>query len=258
MQPDSLWTDDVCFPLAPGLRLQLTGRVNDQMAIEAIAWGFQDWSIGRAIYGDPAGQTVLAQSPWLQMPVIDDSLGYTYNSQIANVELNQRFKLFSFDPYRGISWLWGFRYLHEEDDLSLAASDVASGSHEVLDWQTKNNLIGARLGLQWAWGWDRFQLSTEAKVGLYANIYSQHGNDSATGVANFQPFDVSHDGTAFAAIFELSILLRYRITQCLWLRAGYQYYGATGLALAPRQLADYDAGGSIGLDGLSLGAEMTW
>jgi hypothetical protein len=49
----------------------------------------------------------------------------------------------------------------------------------------------------------------------------------------------------------------YRITSCMWLRAGYQYYSVTGLALGPRQLGGYDAGSSVGLDGLSLGLELT-
>jgi hypothetical protein len=258
VQPDSLWSDDVLFPLTPGVRFQLIGRINDRMAIETTAWGFHDWSIGREIYGDPDGETVLAHSDWLHMPNMDNTLGYNYSSQIANVELNQRFKFYSFDPYRGLSWLWGVRYLYLTDDLTLSGSDLYTGGHEDLEWQTKNNLIGAQLGLQWAWGWDRFQLSTEAKIGLYANVYSQHKTDTGSGIADFQPLDVSHNGSDLAAVFEFSVLLRYRVTSCLWLRAGYQYYGVTGVALGPRQLADYDASGSVGFDGLSLGAELTW
>ena len=33
-------------------------------------------------------------------------------------------------------------------------------------------------------------------------------------------------------VFEASALLRYRLVKELWLRAGYQYYCITGLALA--------------------------
>ena len=66
-QADSLWSDDVLFPLAPGVRLQLTARVTDRMAIEACGWGLQQWSVGRTINADPGGG-VLAYSPWLQMP----------------------------------------------------------------------------------------------------------------------------------------------------------------------------------------------
>jgi len=257
VRTDSLWTDDVLFPLAPGIRFQLVGRITDQMAIETTCWGLQNWSVGRAIYGDPVGETVLAHSAWLQTPDLDDSLGYTYSSQVANVEFNQRFKLWSYDPYRAFSWLWGVRYFRLADDLTLSGSDLYTDAHETLNWQTKNNLVGMQLGLQWAWGWDRFQLSTEAKIGLFANIYSQQGTDSVSGTGGFPSFDASHSGTDLAALFELSVLLRYRVTSCLWLRAGYQCYGVTGLALSPRQLADYDAGGTVGLDGLSLGLELT-
>jgi hypothetical protein len=257
VRTDSLWSDDVLFPLEPGIRFQLIGRITDQMAIEANTWGLQQWSVGRTIYGDPMRETVLGQSPWLQSPYFDDSLGYTYSSQVANVELNQRFKLLSYDPYRAFSWLWGVRYFYSSDDFTLSGSDLYTGDHETLNWQTKNNLIGAQLGLQWAWGWNRFQLSTEAKIGLFANVYSQHGIDSYSGTGGFQPFDVSHSGTDLSALFEFSLLLRYRITECMWLRGGYQYCGMTGLALGPRQLGGYDAGGGVGLDGLSVGLELT-
>jgi hypothetical protein len=256
-ETDSLWSDDVLFPLAPGVRFQLVSRITDRMTVEATCWGLQDWSIGRTIYGDPDGQTVLAHSSWLQTPDFDTSLGYTYSSQVANVEINQRFKFNSYDPYRALSWLWGVRYFHLSDDFTLSGSDWLTGDSESLNWQTKNNLIGMQLGLQGTWGSDRFQLCTEVKIGLFANIYSQHGVDSAVGTPGFEPFDVSHSGTDLSALFEVSILLRYRVTKCAWLRLGYQAYGVTGLALGPRQLDSYDTNGSLGLDGLSLGLEIT-
>ena len=251
----------LCFRCAPGVRLQLIARITDQMALEASGWGLQQWSIGRTIYGDPVGESVLAYSSWLQTPGIinglDTSLGYTYSSEVANAEINQRFKLFSFDPYRSFSWLWGVRYFHLSDDFTLSGVDLHPADSESLNWRTNNNLVGLQAGLNWTWGWDRFQLSTEAKIGLFANVYSQHGIDSAVGTAGVQPFDISHGSTDLAAIFEFSLLARYRVTECLWVRAGYQCYGITGLALGPRQLGGYDASGSVGLDGLSLGIEFT-
>ena len=122
------------------------------------------------------------------------------------------------------------------DDFILSGSDLYSNTDEDLNWRTKNNLIGMQLGLQWTWGWDRFQLSTEGKVGLFANVYSQQGTDSINGSASYPGFDVSHSGTDLSALFEFSLLARFRLTECMWLRAGYQYYCATGLATGPRQL----------------------
>jgi hypothetical protein len=254
---DHLWSDDALFTLQPGIRLQLVGRITDQMAIEASCWGLQHWSVGHTIFGDPAGRTVLAHSDWLQTADFDNSLGYTLTSDVANVEINQRFKWLSFDPYRSLSWLWGVRYFYLSDDFGLNGSDLGTGTFENLSWRTKNNLIGAQLGLQWAWGWDRFQLSAEAKVGLFANAYAQQGIDAIGGPVNFQQLDASHSGTDLAALVEFSLLARFRLTSCMWLRAGYQCYGVTGLATGPRQLGGYDSSGSVGLDGLSLGLELT-
>jgi hypothetical protein len=257
-QTDSMWSDDVLFPLEPGIRLQLVGRITDQTAIEATYWGLQQWSIGETIYGEPVGETIITHSPWLALANFDNSLGYTYTSQVNNVEINQRFKLFSFDPSRAFTWLWGVRYFRLSDNFTLSGSNLNPVYDENLNWQTQNNLIGMQLGLQWVWGWNRFQLSTELKIGLFANAYSQQGTDSASGaIGGFQAFDGSHSGTDLASLLEFSVLLRYRLTPNMWLRAGYQYYGVTGLALGPQQLAGYDAGSNIGLDGVSLGLELT-
>jgi hypothetical protein len=256
---DWLGSDDVLFPLEPGIRLQLIGQVSDGMAIDVTGWGLQQWSVGRAVYGDPEGLTVLAYSPWLQTsPLIngfDDNLAYTYKSQVANVELNQRFRFCTYDPFNTAAWLWGVRYFYLSDDFSLSGSDLTTGTYENLDWQTKNNLIGLQLGMQWTRGWDRFQLNTEVKVGLFANVYSQEGADSVSGPSGAQPYNLSHSGTDLAALFEASIAARYRVTSCLWLRAGYQFYYAAGLATGPRQLGGFDHNGDVGLDGLSLGME---
>ena len=258
VRPSELWSDDVWFPLQPGIRFQLVGRMTDQMSLESTCWGLQHWSVGRTIYGDPARESVLAQSDWLHIPFLDDSLGYSYSSDVANAEINQRFKLYSFDPYRALTWLWGVRYFHFSDNFTLSGSNLHPYASESLNWKTKNDLVGMQLGLQWNRGWDRFQLSSEVKVGLFANIYSQHGIDTDVGTAGFQPFDVSHGSTDLSAMFEFSLLLRYRISSCMWFRAGYQYYGVTGLAIGPRQLGGrFDSDGSLGLDGLSVGLEWT-
>ncbi len=263
---DGLFSDDVLFPLEAGLRFQIGARIDDKRAIQATYWGMQQWSIGRAIYGDPDGQTVLAQSSWLQLPALigglDDFLGYTYTSRVDNCEINQRLALDWYGPFVGANWLWGVRYFRLSDHFTLSGSDLATGDFENLDFQTTNNLFGLQTGIQWIRGWDRLQLTTEAKFGLLANSYTRRGRDSAGGPtgapSGFQPLDVSHDGTELSALFEVSFLATFRISRQLWARAGYQLYYVTGLALAPRQLAGLDHHGTVGLDGLSLGLEAAW
>ncbi|MEN6405650.1 MAG: hypothetical protein ABFC77_04175 [Thermoguttaceae bacterium] len=251
---EHLWSDDKLFYLAPGLRLQVTGQVTDQMSIEAVGWGLQNWSIERTLYTDSNWGNIWVYSPWLANDYFDDAIGYRYKSQVANAELNQRFQFLAFEPYRSCSWLWGVRYLHLSDDFSLFGENF-DGGYDALDLKTKNNLVGMQLGLQTGFGGERFQLSVEAKVGLYANLYSQKFAEAVGGNLGDAYVDGSHSGTELSALFELSILLRYRIAESLWLRGGYQYCGLTGLALGPRQLNGYDAGGTLDLDGLFVGVE---
>ncbi len=59
---DSLYSDDVSFPLAAGMRLEISGKLGNDITLAATYWGLQQWSVGRTIYGDPYQDTVLAYS----------------------------------------------------------------------------------------------------------------------------------------------------------------------------------------------------
>ena len=70
--------------------------------------------------------------------------------------------------------------------------------------------------------------------------------------------DSANSGGGVSGLFEVSVAARYRLGEYLWLRLGYQAYCMTGLAMAPRQLGGFEHGGTLVLDGLSLGMESTW
>ena len=189
---------------------------------------------------------------------MNNTLGYTYTSRVDSAEINQRIKLNTYNPFWNVNWLWGVRYFHLSDDFALSGSDIDPDNSETLAYKTQNNLVGLQTGLQWLWGSVRSQAGIEGKVGLMDNFYTQQGTDSATG-ATIIPFNGSHSGSDLAGLFEISVLVRLRLAQALWLQAGYQYYCVTGLALGPRQLGGcWDRGGVVGLDGLSLGLEAAW
>ena len=193
---------------------------------------------------------------------LDNSLGYTYGSQIQNVEVNALFRLNPSDPYWEVDWLCGVRYVYFADNFTLTGVDDLNSASEQLDYNTTNNLIGVQTGLLFVHGWSRFQWEAGLKVGLMANIYHQHGTDTASnpsGIpAGFTPYDISNSGSGLSALFELSLAARYRLTDNLGLRLGYQVYDITGLALAPRQLGSFGHGGNVAFDGLSIGLQATW
>jgi hypothetical protein len=255
---DQLYSDDVVFPLEAGLRLEISRRFDNNMTLAATYWGLQQWSVGNAIYGDPVGETILAYSPYLQLPSFYTSLGYTYGSQIHNVEFNALYRLNPDDPYWEVNWLCGVRYVYFADNFSLTGID--SSATESLNSNTTNNLIGAQTGLFFVRGWSRFQWEAGLKVGLMANIYHQHATDTASdGSGDATVFsDNSNSGSGLSALFEVSVGVRYRLTDNLGLRLGYQVYDITGLALGPRQLGSFGHGGNVCLDGLSLGLQANW
>ena len=135
-------------------------------------------------------------------------------------------------------------------------------SRRISAIKPENNLAGMQLGLQSIRGWERFQVVTEGKAGVFANFYTQQKTDTASGPAqyltDFAPVDESQHGTDVAAMFELSIMARFRCTDHLWLRLGYQVYCVTGLALGPAQLNGYTHNSTVALDGLSAGVDMAW
>jgi opacity protein-like surface antigen len=261
--PDSLYSDDVPFPLAAGLRLEISRKFDNDITLAATYWGLQQWSVGRTIYGDPNRYTVLAFSPLLQLPTLlnglDNSLGYNYGSQIENVEFNATLRLNPSDPYWEVDWLCGVRYVYLADNFTLTGSDILNNASEQLAYNTTNNLIGAQTGFLFVHGWSRFQWEAGLKFGLMANIYHQHGTDTASNPPpGFTPYDISNSGSDFSALFEVSVGVRYRLMDNLGLRLGYQFYDITGLALAPRQLGSFGHGGNVALDGFSIGLQATW
>ncbi len=263
---DNLYSDDATFPLAAGVRLEIGRKLTDNITLEATYWGLQQWSVGNSLYGDPNNYTVLAFSPYLQLPTLlnglDDTLGYSYESQVENVELNVSFRLNSDNPYWRLDWLWGARFINLSDQFTLTGSDIANSASENFASSTSNNLIGVQTGLLFVHGWERFQWETGVKAGLMVNIFRQHVTDTAAdplGVpGGFVPFDVSNDGSAVSGVFEVTVGARIRLTDLLWLRLGYDFYDITSLALGPRQLSSFGHGGNVALDGLSVGLQATW
>ncbi len=210
----NLYSDDVDFPLQAGIRLEVSHKITDYFTISATYWGLQQWSVGNSIPGDPIGESVLAYSPYLQLSApppngisgFDTSLGYTYASQVENVEINALFRLNSDTAYWQFDWLVGARYVNLADQFTLTGIDGYTGAEENLAYNTTNNLVGVQTGLLLVRGWERFEWETGVKAGLMANIYRQNGSDTISGLASPPPgFSVSDNGTGVAALFEVSV-----------------------------------------------------
>jgi hypothetical protein len=264
---DQLTSGNQFFPLEAGVKFQIGYRINDNDAIEMTYWGLQQWSVGSAIFGDPIGESVLIFSPFTQTDLLiggfDNSLSYSYRSRVNNVEVNERFAGTG-GMFWSVAGLWGVRYLQVSDHFTLSASDLATSDFENIDIKAANNLVGPQVGVQLLDDWKRFQLSTEFKAGIYANFISaSYNNLNSSGAISgnplgFIPVNQSQTTTGVAGVFEISFIGRYRVTDHLWIRGGWNDYFIAGLALGPRQLGAFSHGASISLDGPSLGIEAAW
>lgn len=264
---DILTSTDECFPLEAGVRLEAGYRFNDRNSLEATYFGLQQSTVGRTIYGDPVGNTVLAYSPWTQTDYIiggfDNSLGYTYTSRVNSAEINQRI-VAAAGPAWSLAGLWGVRFMQVADRFNLNGTDSSTGDFENLDIHTANDLLGPQIGVAWSSFWNRLEITSELKAALFANFSSaSFSNLDSSGVISGNPpgfvaVDQSAHTTNVAGLLELSILARYRVSEHIWLRGGYQSYFLDGLALGPRQLAAFDHHGGLTLDGPSVGVETNW
>ncbi len=263
---DELRSDDALFNWATGVKLQLAYCLSNHDAIEMTYYGLQHWSAGRSIYGDPVNETVFLYSPYTQTDTLiggfDTRLGYTYQSTLNNLEITDRFAASG-----GLAWqvagLWGIRYVQVSDKFTLTGEDTFTGDFENIDIKTSNNLLGPQIGLQIIRDWGRFQLNTELKAGIFANFnretYSNLNSSGASGnPPGFVTVNDSKQSTAVAGLVEFILIAKYKLTDHLWLRGGYETAWIGGLATGPKQLAGFDHGSSIGLDGPSLGFEVNW
>jgi hypothetical protein len=261
---DTLTSGDQDFPFAPGIKLQLGYRFSDANAIEVAYFGLQQWSVSRAIQGDPIGDTVLAFSPWTQTDALiggfDNHLGYTYKSSTNSVEVNDRI-FGNGGPYWSFNGIVGLRYVQVSDKFNLNGADDFTGAYENIDIKTSNNLLGPQVGIDLIRNWGRWEFSTGIKAAIFANFNREsYSNLNSSGVttgnpAGLVPISTSATNTDVAGLFEFSFILRYRMTDYLWLRGGYQNYYLGGLALGPRQLGGPSRSGGMDLDGPSLGLE---
>jgi hypothetical protein len=239
----------------PGLRAFVGYRIAGTTAIELGYFGLQSWDRSGGI---PAFDPPFANSPYLGSSIIygnksfDTSITARYSSEIHNAEVNLRHG-FGNGPWNA-SGLVGFRYFNYCDQLTLTGlqtfpkltTEPPPPPSQTFVEQTRatasNNLFGAQIGAELGRMWfnDRFGLSVNGKVGIFANNASQYITNGATlftGGSGTTTLAAGRGGTDFASLYEGGITATVRLTSRITIRAGYQALFVQGLALAPTQLA---------------------
>jgi hypothetical protein len=228
--------------------------------LEAVYFGLNHWNTS----GFVKGNNDLKIPDTLGLAT-DDFFGanrmlVSYSSRIHNAELNYYHRI-------GCSFLEllaGFRYfnLSENFNIQTVDSDAQRSDYNV---RTNNNLYGGQIGGRWRCQIGVLGLDFVGKAGVFGNDASQR-----TFVGDFNnsfTFRDSHTGRCQAAfIGELGLNATVRLTQHIFVRAGYNILWLEGIARAADQLDFTDTptsgtalhAGSALVHGANVGMEVRW
>jgi hypothetical protein len=250
----------------PGPRFQLSYMLTDELSLEGVYFGLQQWSSSNSVTANP-GAAVLAFSPYTQSDVLlggfDQSLGYSYSSRLNNAEINFRAPVARRGPWTRENLL-GIRYVQFNESFDLNGQDAFFSVTENLNTHTSNSMLGTQIGTTVRRTWDNnWQLNMTGKAGLFANFISEtFSNLNSTGVTGgfppgFVPITRGKVSTDVAGVLDFSAIATYRINDNFALRGGYQLLYLAGVALASQQLGGFSHGGDVFLHGPSAGLELS-
>jgi len=190
-----------------------------------------------------------------------------YETRFDSIELNYRR---GSCRHRYLTLIAGFRWLELSDELDV--DQTAPIQRDLFAIDTDNHMYGFQTGFDavlWNRG-PRFYVDSMLRAGIFYNRA-----DQSTYAPVFTPappglfVDRLSARASHTSFFgELGIHGVYRLTNRISIRAGYRLMWLEGVALAPNQIpvnsligpgtAALDTGGSLFLDGATLGASVTF
>lgn len=239
--------DDLDFDLELGGRTTL-GLHRGRDSLEFVYLRVHQWSDSHAA-SDPQGRIdsfFANETVNLNLPagMLNPTNGFrnanwqklSYGSELDSVELNLRRRL---APTAGLqtSVMAGFRYLRIDEDFDLLSRNDDEPDLGHYDIDTENDLYGLQVGGEAEGGLSRLRLGARIKGGVFASRVQQesrmHVSDS--GVVFSQ--DTDRTGTTFGTLLEAGVELSVVLPFGIRLMTGYDVLRASGLALAPDQIA---------------------
>ncbi len=264
----ALGTADFGSGMAAGPRFTLFRHTDDLGGIE-----FNYFRVQSFMATEGLGET---QGGYLETPhgifccpseIPVDTVSGRFASAIQSFELNRRF------PTEGRwQWLTGFRWVEWSEQMGLTADYAGGQLQNTYAARTVNDLYGWQIGadsiLLGLGG--PLRLEGVGKAGVY---YNQSVQTSAiTSGATLPPtsLSVATEVARTAFVGELGVTGVYDITESISLRVGYVIFWLGGLATAGNQFDSQvlcpgnpivgatDTGGSVFVQGLTLGLEGRW
>jgi hypothetical protein len=275
----ALNSNDLNQGFAPGFRLGADYHVNSDYDILLSFFRISDWSAAKSIGPDNPLNWLVMKAPGDFFQTQDfsyQSMKWDYSTELYNAELNVQ-KKFS----NRITMFAGFRWLQLNENLQgtipppdhilpIWKIDTNNNLYDVAriknqpgipapalppfwDGNTENNLYGLQIGVDGKlFERGRFSIDGLLKVGGYLNHASESTGVSIQKVV--YPSDTSTDHAAF--IGEAGLDCKYKITNALTLKIGYEVLWLAGVALAPGQIQDtYSAFAPVSVTSLGVNSD---
>jgi hypothetical protein len=165
-----------------------------------------------------------------------------------------------------VEWLYGFRYLNLNEDLSIVSIDLQEGTSDY-EISTNNNSFGAQIGNRVRHSRGRWSWEGTGKAGIFGNAAEQHSDSIVDfpGIVVRPGRSESTGNVAFVG--DLNLTAIYQINSVWGARLGYNLIWIEGVALAPDQLdftstttsgSGIDSDGGVLLHGVNAGFEARW
>lgn len=258
---DPLWSVDVG---AVFLRREST---NFDTNFEPFDFGFEagvDADIRRRIGdGNHLQVRYFGVDSWSDQPtaLIPTPAFHNYESSLHSTEINLRSQRSDW-----LTLLGGFRWVELQDSRYFNANPNNPNSNEV-DIVNQNQMYGGQLGTDILL-WDRggpLTVNTELKAGIFSNRAKSYRERLASPGAQIPPVGMQEDRsyqTAFVG--DLGVNAKYRLTDRLAVRGGYQLMWVEGLSLADAYGDRFntdttiDTTGGLFYYGATVGLELSW
>jgi hypothetical protein len=209
----------------------------------------------------------------------------TYSSQLNSAEVNfvchdhdGGYRRSSGRPWQRchgydgghVDWLAGFRWAGLDESAVLGLTPADSPVANTYGVHTSSNLFAPQVGVRARMAFQRWAVEGSTKLGIAGTVTSQSQTmfDQLSLDNPYRgPRSAQRGGMGMIADMNLSAI--YRLNDTWGLRAGYNLFWLTGVALAPDQW-DFSAGqtaadgtgltktGSLFLSGANLGLEARW
>lgn len=259
---DPLWTVDVGSVF---LRRESTNFAGN---FEPFEFGFEagvDTDIRRRIgNGNHLQVRYFGVDSWSDQPasINGGPAFHNYDSSLHSTEINLRSQRSDW-----LTLLGGFRWVELQDNRFFNQNTNNPNSNEI-DIVNQNQMYGGQLGTDILL-WDRggpLTVNTELKAGIFSNRAKSYRERLASPPIGQVPSVGTWEDRSYQTAFvgDLGVNAKYRLTDRLAIRGGYQLMWVEGLSLADAYGNNFDDNitidttGGLFYYGATVGFELSW